>query len=290
MRVCVVGLGGVGGYIAANFFRAGIDVVGVARGEHFKALKEDGLRIMEDEKTFTVALPVCEAGFLEGIFDVVLFCTKTYDLKDAAEVMQNHINKNTVAVSFSNGVANAEVLRSCLDAQILDGIVYILAHIEQPGVVRKNGNVFAAVFGGEKSDLFAKLFEKSNLKYKISLDIQKDLWKKYIFISAFATLTSYYDLSIYQIYRQKNEVVRTVLEEIAMVAKYKGIDIKKEVEKSLQTASKLPKDASTSMHKDFLNKKKTELESLTGYLVHEAKESGIELPCIAKMYEELKKR
>ena len=290
MRVCVVGLGGVGGYIAANFAKSGIDVTGVARGAHLKAIKERGIEIVEDEKRWSVELNVCSLDELEGLFDVVLFCTKSYDLAGSAEAMRKHICKESVIVSFANGVNNGDILREHLDAKVLDGCIYILSHIESPGVIRKKGKVFAAVFGGDGSKELAQLLEESDLRYKISLDIQKDIWKKYIFIAAFANLTSYYDQSIYEVTRDHEKETHAVLEEIAAVAKAKGIDIDKEVQKSLQTALSLPRDASTSMHLDFQNKKQTELEALSGYLVKEAREVGVELPYITKIYKELAQR
>ncbi len=290
MKVCVVGLGGVGGYIAANFAKSGIDVTGVARGAHLEAIKKRGIEIIEDEKRWSVDMNACSQEELEDVFDVVLFCTKSYDLAKSAEAMRQHIAKESVIVSFANGVNNGDILRGALEAKVLDGCIYILSHIDSPGVIHKKGKVFAAVFGGEGSEELAQLFEKSNLKYKISLDIQKDLWKKYIFIAAFANLTSYYGQSIYEVATQHEEETKAVLEEIAAVSKAKGIDIDKEVEKSLQTALSLPHDASTSMHLDFQNKKQTELEALSGYLVKEARKVGVELPHLTKIYEELSKR
>ena len=290
MRVCIVGLGGVGGYIAANFAKSGIDVTGVARGAYLQAIRERGIEIIEDEARWRVDMNVCSFDELDGVFDVVLFCTKSYDLAPSAEAMRRHITKESIVVSFANGVNNGEILREYLDAQVLDGCIYILSHIESPGVIRKKGKVFAAVFGGEGSEKLAELFDKSNIRYKISLDIQKDLWKKYIFIAAFANLTSYYDQSIYQVAQEHPQETKAVLEEIASLAAAKGIDIQKEVEKSLQTARSLPHDASTSMHLDFQNKKQTELEALSGYLVKEARKYNVELPHLTKIYEELAKR
>ncbi len=288
--MAVVGLGGVGGYIAAYFAKSGIDVVGIARGEHLEAIKRNGIEIIEDETAFKTNLNACSYEELEGFFDVALFCVKSYDLEDAALKLQPFLKPSSVVVSFANGVDNGELLRKVLDVKVLDGCIYILSHIDRAGVVRKKGKVFAAVFGGDGSEVLAQLFEKSNLRYKISLDIQKDLWKKYIFIAAFANLTSYYDESIYKVWKNHYDEAETFLQEIAKLAKTKGIDIEIEVEKSLKTASSLPKEASTSMHLDFQNKKKSELEALSGYLVKEAKEVGVELPLVSKIYEELQKR
>ena len=82
--------------------------------------------------------------------------------------------------------------------------------------------------------------------------------EKYIFISAFATLTSYYDKPISYIYNNHKDEAKELLNEIASVANAIGIDIFDEVEKSLQSSSKVPADSSTSMHLDFKNKKRDE--------------------------------
>jgi len=199
-----------------------------------------------------------------------------------------NIKNDALIVTFLNGVGHFEKLSVLCDNEISQGVIYILSHIKSPGVIRKKGKVFAAVFAEDKKGILKEIFKKSSLRYKISSDITKDIWKKYIFISAFANLTSYYDKSIYEVYNQHTTQTKEVLCEIAKIAKAKGINIDEEVEKSLKTASSLPKDASTSMHKDFKNSKKTELEALSGYLVNEAKRLNINIPQISKIYAKLK--
>ena len=290
MKVLIVGLGGVGGYIAANFARNGIDVVGVVRGKHLEAIKQNGLTVVEDDKTYKIKLNVKSIDEIEGEFDLAIFCVKNYDLKEVAKKIKKHLKKDSIAISFANGVNNGDILREVLEVDVLDGCIYILSHIQSSGVIRKKGNVFAAVFGGEKAKVLAELFEKSNLRYKISNDIKKDIWKKYIFISAFANLTSFYDKSINKVYKENKDEAKKVLSEIAKVAKLKGIEIEKEIEKSLKTASNLPADATTSMHKDFKENKQTEIDTLTKYLLDEASKYGVELELLQKIYKELSQR
>ncbi len=293
MRVAVIGLGGVGGYIAASFVKAGIDVIGFARGEHLKAIQTHGIKIVEDENCWDVDLDARALddldGYFEGSFDAVLFCVKSYDLEDSYEHIKSHIDENTLLISFSNGVSNGEVLRGLSNSTVLDGCVYILSHIESPGVIRKKGKVFAAVFGGEvnATQTLASLFEKAELRFKIPDDIETAIWKKYIFIASFATLTSYYDKSIGYIYENKRDEARELLQEISNVAKDKGIDIEDEIDKALDTASKVPYDSFTSMYLDFKNKKRVELESLSGFI---SKFEDVKTPLMTKMYEELLSR
>ena len=289
MRVAVVGLGGVGGYIAASFAKTSYDVVGFARGAHLEAIKKDGLRIVEDEQTWAIPLDVRELHEAEGSFDVVLFCVKSYDLVQAYKALEHTLHPKSILLSFSNGVANGDTLRALSDARVLDGCVYILSHLESEGVVRKKGKIFAAVFGGEKEAVatLSALFDEAALRYKTPENIQEALWKKYLFISAFATLTSTYNKSIGALMQENLQEVQSLLEEINSVAKAKGIDISAEVQKALDTAASLPYDASTSMHLDFQNHKKTELEALSGYILREAQRYQIATPVMQRCYERL---
>ena len=293
MRVAVIGLGGVGGYIAANFAKSGIDVIGFARGEHLKAIQTQGIKIVEDEKCWETDLDARALddldGYFEGSFDAVIFCVKSYDLVESYEHIKSHIDEKTILISFSNGVSNGDRLRELASSTVLDGCVYILSHIESPGAIRKKGKVFAAVFGGEKkaTSTLASLFEKAELRFKTPDDIERAIWKKYIFIASFATLTSYYDESIGYIHEHKRDEAKELLTEISNVAKDKGIDVEAEIAKALITASKVPYDSYTSMYLDFKNEKRVELDSLSGYI---ANYEGIKTPLMKKMYEELLKR
>lgn len=291
MRIAVVGLGGVGGYLAASLVKTSHEVIGFARGEHLAKIQTNGLKIVEDKKVWQVNLCAKTLEEAEGYFDIVLFCVKSYDLEESYKMIASHIDANSILISFSNGVSNADLLRELSDAKVLDGCIYILSHIQQAGAVRKKGDVFAAVFGGDKeaAQKLSSVFDEANLRYKIPSDIKTAVWKKYIFISAFATLTTYYDANIRAVYENHYNEAKALLKEIAEVARTKGVDIYDEIENSLQTASKVPYDSSTSMHLDFKNKKRDELETLSGYIVKEAKRNNIEVPFMKKMYLELQK-
>lgn len=289
MKIAIVGLGGVGGYIGARFKKSGADVIGFARGEHLSQIQKNGLQIIEDENSWHVDLEARELDEMEGVFDVVLFCVKSYDLKSSYEKVSCHVDSNTTLISFSNGVSNGDTLRELSGSKVLDGCVYILSHIQEAGVIRKKGKVFAAVFGGDEkaTSTLNTIFTEANLRTKTPSDIKTAIWKKYIFISAFATLTSYYDKSIGYVYEHYKDEAEALLNEIANVAHAKGIEIYDEVQKALDVASKVPYDSSTSMWLDFKNKKQTELESLSAYIVKEGLACGIDTPLMRKMYKKL---
>ncbi|MFH1489136.1 MAG: 2-dehydropantoate 2-reductase N-terminal domain-containing protein, partial [Pseudomonadota bacterium] len=116
MRIAVVGIGGVGGYfggLLARYYggREETGVVFIARGEHLRKIQEKGLELITRKVTFS-AVPERATDRPKGcgIFDLVLFCVKSYDLDEAAHMIRGNVTKETVLISLLNGVDNAERL------------------------------------------------------------------------------------------------------------------------------------------------------------------------------------
>ncbi len=293
MRIAVAGIGGVGGYIGAHLCALDDEVIFIARGDHAAAIREKGLLVKEDEGSFT-AHPdaVISAEELEGDLDLLLLCVKSYDIESALAELSGNITPSTIIVPFANGVEHKEKIASLVEAQVLHGAVYILAHKEADGVIVKKGKVFAAVFGSreypDETASVAALFEKAGLRHKTPENIEEAIWRKYLFISAFAALTTYFDTSMRKVYALHLNWAHTLLNEIADIAEAKGIHIQDEVEKALRVASALPEEASSSMHLDYQHGRKTELETLCGYVVREGKRVRLPTPLMAKIYGVLK--
>ena len=49
MRICIFGAGAIGGMIGSLLKKSGADVVLIARGDHFKIIKEKGLIFQSQE-------------------------------------------------------------------------------------------------------------------------------------------------------------------------------------------------------------------------------------------------
>ena len=295
MRIVVAGLGGVGGYIGAHLCSLEDEVIFLVRGEHAQVIEEQGLLVKEDTEEFLVhPNSVSTAEALEDEIDLLFLCVKSYDIETALSALNNNITSETIIVPFANGVEHKERIDALVDAKVLHGAVYILAHKERAGVIVKKGKVFAALLGDpnypEESALVASLFEKVGLRHKTPQNIEESIWKKYLFISAFGSLTSYFDTSMRAVYELHRNWAETLLQEIADVAEAKGISIQDEVQKALKTVSSLPQDASSSMYLDFQNKKRTELETLSGYVVREGKKLHLPTPLMAKIYGVLKQK
>ena len=65
MNICILGAGAIGGYLAAKLSLAGNDVSLIARGEQLKAIREDGLTLIENGNTNTT-FPTAYSNALEA--------------------------------------------------------------------------------------------------------------------------------------------------------------------------------------------------------------------------------
>ena len=259
MKILIVGAGGVGGYLAGKLLECKKDVTLLATPKTRKIIQKNGLKIIDVDKEFTVH-PILE---LSGIYDVVFLTTKYYDLDDVIDEIKPFINKNTVVVPILNGIAHFEKLKK-LNAEILKACIYILSNKKERGVIYKKTPLFYLCI--EDNEKIKKVFEGCDLKVKFSKNIDLDVWKKYLFISTFATLQSFYMKPTGWIMEEKKEEVEKFLDEVIRIAKEYGIDLKNEKEKVIKQALNIPYESKMSMQIDFENNQPTEVETLTGFL------------------------
>ena len=299
MRIGIVGAGGVGGYLAARLGESGEAVYLVARSAHLEAIRKSGLHLyLRDEEHIVHPTGASDDPAEFGtVMDAVLFCTKGYDLEAAAKKAAPMIGPETLLVPFGNGVGNAETLRKLYpENAVANGAVYIVSHIEKPGVVKVAGRGAMAVIGTdgpvpEKVRELGEALKKAGIKTIVSEVITTEVWKKFLLIAAMATLTSCHDAPMGAIVEKHREELERVLDEILAVGRAEGARLSEsDKAKVLEQVAKVPYDSPTSMWLDFKAGRPTELEQITGYVVRKAAEHGIGVPVIGECYETLKDR
>ncbi len=306
MKIAVIGIGGVGGVFGGLLARkyAGSkehQVVFVARGEHLTAIKKNGLKLTTPNEEFT-AVPDIATDNTEGlgVFDLVLFCVKSYGLEKAAEQIRKNTGPKTVIIPLLNGVDITERIKAVLpQADVLGGLVYIGSSIVGPGAVKHAGGSGQIIFGPQDAGKIEnyrpieKLLRDAGIKADLVGDIDLALWTKYIFISSMAGLTSYFGKTFGEILDspEDKKFLEGVLKEIEAVARAKKVGFPPDVVKqTMDKVAAFPHGTKTSMQRDFEKNSQTELEVITGYVLKTGKEFGIPTPMTEKVYKELSKR
>ena len=299
MKILILGAGGVGGYVGAlRGARGGAAVSLVARGAHLEAIREKGLTIVEDEGSwnFRPDAAVADPSGL-GIFDLILVTVKHTSLEESLGLIAENVGPGSVILPLMNGVEHRrEILARYPDADVLEGCIYILSHIERPGVVRKKGEIFRLCWGREGFDpaeyaSIRELFDRALPRHKPTARIAEEQWKKYLFIASMAALTSYYGVSMDRIAQEHGDELEALMREIAALARAKGVRLEEEtLQKSLEQARRVLPGAKTSMQRDLEQNKPAEIEALLGTVVREGHRLQVPTPVMERLYRELQNR
>lgn len=304
MRIGIIGIGGVGGYfggkLAIEYGQAGThEIIFIARGEHLKEIKKNGLSLFTREGDYVVKPTLATDNPAEaGIFDLVFFCTKSYALENAARDFKNNITNNTVVIPLLNGVNSAERLRAILpDADVIGGSVYIISHIEKPGVIKQEGGACKLTFGTDNAQSAKKysyildVLLKAKINAVLSDKISKTLWLKFLLMCPVGSLTTATGKTYGQIWEdpELKKKARDMMLEVVAVARARQIYLQEDaVDKTIEMIGSFGYNLKTSMQIDREKGKQTEIEALTAYLCQAGRESGVPTPLHDEMYNKLK--
>ena len=290
-RVAVVGAGAVGGYFGGMLARAGAPVIMIGRPAFVEAAKKNGLFL--DTLQFKEAVRVeasTELAAARGA-DVILFCVKTTDTESTARALAPLLSSSATLVSLQNGVDNAEKIRAAgIDA--LSAVVYVAASVPEPARVKHVGRGDLVVGPpNARTGTFAALFERAGVPCRISENIDGELWTKLIWNCALNAISALGRAKYGQIAASEDarKVVESAVNEVLAVAAAAHIqlpgvaDLKAGLAGALQIATQMA-GAISSTGQDLMRGKRTEIDSLNGYIARRGAELGVPTPVNHALY------
>lgn len=288
MNISIVGTGGVGGYFGGRLAKAGNNVTFIARGEHLKAIRNNGLIVKSISGDFTVKnANVTDKLTAAGSADLIIISTKAWQLKEIARELSGHIGNNTVILPLQNGVIAMDELSECIDSRhVIGGLCRIISKIESPGVINHFGVDPMIVFGernNQKTERIARIrevLENAGIKARIADDIQSDLWKKFISICVSGLLAV--TRSTYGQIREIKETRQMMIDlftEIYQVSQKMNIQIESDfIEKTVAYIDSFPYDSSSSLARDVWEGRPSEIEYQNGTVVKLGEKCGVPTP------------
>lgn len=199
-KVCVVGCGAIGGWLAAGLTDAGCQVSVLARGATLAALQSKGLRLGDARYPVTASASATELG----VQDLVVVAVKAPALREVAHQIGALIGPHTVVMTAMNGVpwwffqgfggalagtqlqavdATGEIAAAIPSCSVVGCVVHASCSVEAPGVVRHhfgNGLIIGEPSGqvSARAEALAALLNRAGFKASVSLQVQKDVWYK----------------------------------------------------------------------------------------------------------------
>ena len=166
----------------------------------------------------------------------------------------------------------------------------------QPGVVECSSSFKSLYFGiqnlrGRRLEKIQEILLRAGIDSTLTPDILEQIWFKFIFISAAAATTSYYNTSFGKIRNDQDmmNTFRRLVDEASSLCAAEGVTLRQGAkEKIIANLINAPSQATTSMHTDVTSGKgQSEIETLIGYPVRKAEALGLALPIYNKIYQKL---
>ncbi len=296
MKILIMGAGSIGSVFGGFLAEGGHNVTLVGRPAHMSAIERDGLRIggiwgdhhVTDLRTVTS----CEQLGSET-FELVILSVKTYDTKQAIGEAAPLVAPDGLAVSFQNGLGNADIVADAVGVErTLGGMVIFGAHVDEPG--RVTVTVYATevkvgsptgVVDPARVDKIAALINSSGIPTLGTDEIDKHIWAKVLYNCALNPLSAILNATYGELAEEPGtrRIMDMVVEEAFAVADARGVELmwdKPEQFLQLFYDNLVPATAGhyASMLDDIKRGKRTEIEALNGAIVGYGKELNVECP------------
>jgi 2-dehydropantoate 2-reductase len=298
VKIAVIGAGGVGGYFGGRLAHADIDTTFIVRGATLDALRTTGLRVDSIAGDFVVEHPnATDDPRSVGAVDAVLLAVKAWQIAEAAESTKPMIGPNTIVVPLENGIDAPEVIASIIGREhTAGGLCAIVSYIVAPGHIRHAASEPIVMFGEldnartERIQSLRQAFVKAGINAQVPEDIHRSMWTKFLFIatmSGIGALTRV-PIGVWRAMPEIRAIVSESLREVVTLATARGIDLGDDaIEKTWQRYDALAPASTSSLQRDVMDGKPSELDAQLGAIVRLAAESVVPVPVTAMIYHAL---
>ena len=290
MKYAIIGAGGTGGCLGFFLKKAGKDVTLIARGKHLEAIRKNGLTIQKlwDESRETLPVKACTAEEYKEIPDVILVCIKGYSMDETVPTIKKIAGKETVVIPILNIYGTGGRLQKKLpELTVTDGCIYVSANIMEPGVILQHGKILRVVFGArkpeeetEKMREVAKDMVTDDLEVILSENIRRDAMVKFSYVSPIGAAGLYCNAVAADFQREgeQREMFKALIREIVALSHAMGIEFEEDlVERNLKILASLSPEATTSMQRDVIEGKRSEMDGLVYEVVRMGREYKVSM-------------
>lgn len=286
VRVAVLGLGGIGGMLAA---RTGALCVGTDRT--VAAVRDTGLTLVHPGGTLVAHVEATET--LRQPVALLVVAVKAYDLDAALDRIEPSAVTGATLLPLLNGIEHVDAIRARVQSAtvVAGSIGRVEAYSPEPGlVVQQTPQAQITAASRELGDaaLGAALepLRIPGIEVLVESDEQAVLWAKATRLAVLAAATVASSRSVGGLRDDPSwcERLRTALEEAVRVAGAEGVGLHAADQWAI--IESLPPDFTTSTARDAAAGRPTELDAITGSVVRAGRRLGVATPVLTALLEE----
>jgi 2-dehydropantoate 2-reductase len=313
LKIAIIGVGAIGGFVGIRLALAGEDVTFIARGANLEALRSHGIKLItaDGQEQAVPNVKATDDYGAAGPQDVVILAMKAHQLEAVALDVPKLFGPDTVVIPMQNGIpywyfhrhpgALAGTRVTSVDPNGLIGehipcervigcVVYPAAEMISPGVVKHiEGNRFPV---GEPDGTtsarvtrVSQCFIKSGLQAPVLADIRAEIWLKLWGNLTFNPISALSRATLADIcgYPPSRAIAAAMMGEAEVIAHKLGVSFRVSLEKRIAGAEKVGHHK-TSMLQDVEAARTLEIDALLGSVLELARLTDTPTPHMDTVY------
>jgi 2-dehydropantoate 2-reductase len=313
LKIAIIGVGAIGGYVGARLAHAGEDVTFIARGAKLDALRTRGIRLLMGDGS-EQAVPRVNATSdyaAAGPQDVVILAMKAHQVEAVAADVPKLFGPDTVVVPMQNGIPfwyfhrhggplegskvrsvdpTGAISENIPGERIIGCVVYPAAELLGPGIVKHiEGDRFpVGEPDGSSSERVKRVSEclaRCGLKAPVLDDIRAEIWLKLWGNLTFNPISALSRATLAAIcqYPPTRELAHGMMTEAQSIAGKLNISFRVPIEKRIAGAERVGHHK-TSMLQDVEAHRPLETDALLGSVIEMARLTATPTPYLDAVY------
>ncbi len=317
MKICIVGAGAIGGMLGVRLALSGNDVTLILRGANLEAVRQNGLRLIEEDGKELLAQPIKATSVIAeaGVQDVVILALKAHQVAAVAADLPALMHADTRIITMQNGIPwwyfhklpgelgqryqgtpvkavdpDGIIAQHIPVDRVIGSVVYPASEVIRPGVIKViEGNRFTLgeIDGSDTPSIRAisEAFKAAGFKAPISNDIRSEIWVKLWGNLSFNPISALTHATLEDIcvFPATRELAANMMREAQTIGEKLGVQFKVSLEKRINGAQAVGQHK-TSMLQDVELGRPIELEALVGSVIELGRITETPTPYIDAVY------
>jgi 2-dehydropantoate 2-reductase len=313
LKIAIIGVGAIGGYVGIRLALAGEDVTFIARGANLEALRNRGIRLKTADggEQAVAKVKATDDYAAAGPQDVVILALKAHQVEAVAPEVPKLFGPDTVVIPMQNGIPywyfhrypgelagtrvrsvdpSGLISEHIPCERVIGCVVYPAAELLSPGVIKHvEGNRFPV---GEpdgttsaRVSRVSECFIRGGLQAPVVGDIRAEIWLKLWGNLTFNPISALSRATLADIcqYPPSRAVAAAMMAEAEIVANKLGITFRVSLEKRISGAERVGHHK-TSMLQDVESARTLEIDALLGSVMELARLTDTPTPHIDTVY------
>jgi 2-dehydropantoate 2-reductase len=313
MKIAIIGVGAIGGYVGIRLALAGEDVTFIARGANLEALRTQGIRMVNTDGTEEVVprVKATDNYAQAGPQDIVVLAMKAHQVEAVAGEVPKLFGPKTIVIPMQNGIPywyfhghhgefagtrvqsvdpSGAIYANIPCERVIGCVVYPAAELVAPGVIKHvEGNRLPVGepdgTTSERVSQVARCFINGGMQAPILSDIRSEIWLKLWGNLSFNPISALSRATLASIcqYPPSRAIAAAMMTEAQSVAGQLGVKFRVSLEKRIAGAEKVGHHK-TSMLQDVEGARTLEIDALLGSVVELARRTNTPTPHIDTVY------